>query len=268
MGKWYEKITDEQASWMREQHMFFVASAAASGYVSVSPKGHAKECFAILDDKKVAYLDMSGSGAETFAHSKVDGRITLLFVAFTGPPKILRLHGTCECILREDVPASLCSRFSDRLANHPGFRAVVSVSVARVSTSCGFSIPKYDFVSDRTTLYDFFQGKTPQEMNAYLIQKNSFSINRLASVGHRLHKKGNPRVVMRLTDGSGKPTPNAKDGFWFAYEASKVGLPALCRDTFRSWLWSLSDFVSWRDVRVFCFGAMVAVGLMRRKAFR
>ena len=103
MGRWFEHLLPEHIKWMREQHLFFVGTAAPTGLVNVSPKGHARETFAVLGPKTVAYLDLTGSGTETFAHSEVSPRITLLFLQLeSGAPKIMRLHGTCRCELASD----------------------------------------------------------------------------------------------------------------------------------------------------------------------
>ena len=93
MGKLYEIITPELSAWMTQQHMFFVASAplTGDGHVNTSPKG--LDCLRIVTPRQVAYLDVTGSGAETIAHVRENGRIVLMFCAFSGPPKIVRLHG-------------------------------------------------------------------------------------------------------------------------------------------------------------------------------
>lgn len=266
MGKFFERISEEQSAWMRQQHIFFVATAASRGRINVSPKGHAQQCFAVLGENKVAFLDMTGSGAETFAHSKIDGRITILFVAFTGPPKIMRLHGTCEGVLKEHASQDLKAHFCRELVAHKGFRAVVVVNVDRVSSSCGYSMPLYEYVSNRSTLYDLFEKKTPEQVSEYHIMKNSFSIDGFPGPGHCLHKPGNPRVAMRLTDGTGKLTPNAKDGWWFGYK-DRTSL-----EVARDWLChaSVLETLSWRDFRIFCLGAALAIAVMRRDtvAFR
>lgn len=261
MGKWYESIGDDLAEWMRLQHLFFVASAASRGHVNVSPKGHAQETFTVLSGNQVAYLDMSGSGNETFAHSKVDGRITVMFIALSGPPRIARLHGRCTCLLKEDVPPSLRERFSERFLRHKGFRAVVVVDVQRVSSSCGYAIPLFDFVGERSTLYDSFEKKTEEQVADYHVSKNSFSIDRFPGLGHRLYNPREPRIAMRLTDGSGKPTPEAQDGFWFGYKdptALEVLQEWLCRNSVGGG-WGLSL----RDVGMAAVGAAAALALVQ-----
>jgi len=260
MGKWFEKISEDQSAWMQQQHIFFVATAAASGRVNVSPKGHVQQCFAVLGENKVAYLDMTGSGAETFAHSKIDGRITVMFVAFAGPPKIMRLHGTCECVLKEHASFDLKAHFSDEFVAHKGFRAIMVIDVSRVSQSCGFSMPLYEYMSNRPTLYDLFENKTAEYVDDYHILKNSFSIDGFPGLGHRMHKPGNPRVAMRLTDGTGKLTPNAKGGWWFGYKDRTAA------EVVQGWLCLACVFqpLSWRDLRMISLGATLAMAVMHR----
>lgn len=266
MGKWLEELSEEHVLWIQEQHMFFVASAAARGRVNVSPKGHAREgTLAILGSKQLAYLDMTGSGNETFAHSQVDGRITIMFMAVSGPPKIMRFHGHSRCVLREHAPASLLAHFSEQFVQHKGFRAVVLVDVERISQSCGFSLPVYTFESQRTQLYETFEQKTPEEVEEYHIRKNTMSIDCLPGLGHRRFKPKNPTVALRLTDGSGKRTPGAKGGYYFGY---RDGTPV---EILWSWLrypapsfWGL--LLGPRDLVMLGLGASAAVLLLQRNA--
>uniref|UniRef100_A0A7S4T0Z7 Pyridoxamine 5'-phosphate oxidase N-terminal domain-containing protein n=1 Tax=Alexandrium monilatum TaxID=311494 RepID=A0A7S4T0Z7_9DINO len=263
MGRWFEAIGESHAEWMREQRLFFVATAAARGHVNVSPKGHAQETFAVLGANQVAYLDMTGSGNETFAHSKVDGRITVMFIALSGAPKIMRLHGRCRCLLKDDVPHELRAKFSERFVSHKGFRAVMVVDVSRVSSSCGYSIPLYDFVEDRSTLFDTFEKKSEEEVEDYLVLKNSFSIDCLPAAGHRKYSSRRPSVAMRLTDGTGKLTPGAKDGFWFGVK-DHTFLEAV-----QAWLCQgvgVGELLSLRDLAMIGLGAAAAFTVMRRRA--
>src|SRR5215213_3313912 len=144
MADTFARIEDHLAEWIARQPMFFVASAplAGDGRVNVSPKGPIGT-FAVLDPDRVAYLDFYGSGAETVAHLRENGRITVMFCAFEGPPRILRLQGTGEAVFTGDP------RF-DELLEAGGFdpytipearRAIVVVDVDRVTTSCGYTVP-------------------------------------------------------------------------------------------------------------------------------
>ena len=152
MGKVYERIDDHQREWIARQAMFFVGSAplAGDGHVNVSPKGPIGS-LAVLDDHTVAYLDVVGSGAETIAHIRENGRVVVMLCAFQGPPRILRLHGTGEVVLASD------ERFG-ALLEQGGYvpsevpeshRAIVVVHVTRVADSCGYGVPLMEYVGER-----------------------------------------------------------------------------------------------------------------------
>ena len=152
MGKVYEGISEHQREWIARQAMFFVGSAplAADGHVNVSPKGPISS-LAVLDDHTVAYLDIVGSGAETIAHIRENGRVVVMLCAFQGPPRILRLHGTGEVVPATD------GRFAE-LFEQAGFepfqvpeshRSIVVVAVNRVADSCGYGVPLMDYVGER-----------------------------------------------------------------------------------------------------------------------
>src|SRR5262245_27413358 len=139
MGKVHERIDDRLRGFIAAQKMFFVATASSgdSGHVNLSPKGMAGT-FAVLGPHSVAFLDWYGSGAETIAHLRENGRITIMFCAFEGPPKILRLHGRGTAVPAGD-PA--CPPLLDAFPQAPdlhALRSVIRVEVERVSDSCGF----------------------------------------------------------------------------------------------------------------------------------
>jgi hypothetical protein len=152
MGKVYEGITEHQRDWIARQAMFFVGSAplAGDGHVNVSPKGPIGS-LRVLDDHTVAYLDVVGSGAETIAHIRENGRVIVMLCAFDGPPRILRLHGRGEI-----VPAS-DERFAavfeqggfDAVEVPESHRAIIVVHVTRVSDSCGYGVPLMEYVGER-----------------------------------------------------------------------------------------------------------------------
>jgi predicted pyridoxine 5'-phosphate oxidase superfamily flavin-nucleotide-binding protein len=148
MARVYERIDEHHRDWIARQSMFFVASAPLSGdgHVNVSPKGPIGS-LRVLDDHTVAYLDISGSGTETIAHVRENGRIVVMLCAFEGPPRILRFHGTGEVVFPDDP------RF-DELMDRCAFedlsipearRAVIVVDVSRVSDSCGYGVPLMSF---------------------------------------------------------------------------------------------------------------------------
>jgi hypothetical protein len=179
ISKLRDGIDDELARWLGRQHVFFVATAplAGDGHINCSPKGG--DCFRVLGPSEVAYVDYTGSGAETVAHVRENGRIVIMFCAFTGKPEIVRLYGRGEAILPGD------SRF-DTLAPHfpgnPGARAIVRVEVSRVSTSCGYSVPRMDFRENRDTLDRWAQSKGPNGLIEYRAQKNTASIDGLPAI--------------------------------------------------------------------------------------
>lgn len=176
MSKLHEHIEPELAEWIRSQRLFFVGTAplSAEGHVNVSPKGG--EAFRVLGPLEVVYQDYTGSGAETAAHLRENGRIVILFCAFEGPPKIVRLHGTGS-VITPDHP-----RFAELAAlfpANPGTRAYIRVEVNRVSDSCGFSVPFYDFKEPRETLDRWAASQGPEKMDAYRATKNQRSIDGL-----------------------------------------------------------------------------------------
>lgn len=161
MSKIYDGIDEKLRTWIGKQPLFFVGTAPRSdeGHVNVSPKGMAGT-FAVLGPHRVGYLDYFGSGAETVAHLHENGRIVIMFCAFTGPPKIVRLHGRGRVVLPEHA------EFAELRAHFPkertyGQRSIIVVDVTRVADSCGYSVPRLDFVEDRTIL-DLHQAKKPQ----------------------------------------------------------------------------------------------------------
>ncbi|NUO33617.1 MAG: pyridoxamine 5'-phosphate oxidase family protein, partial [Dermatophilaceae bacterium] len=145
--KVHERIDGRLREFIEAQHVFFVATAplAADGHVNVSPKGMGGT-FAVVDEHTVAYLDLTGSGAETIAHLRENGRVTLMFCAFEGPPNIVRLHGRGRHIGAGDREFV---SYRGLFAEHPGVRAVVVVDVERVSDSCGYAVPLLSHDGDR-----------------------------------------------------------------------------------------------------------------------
>src|SRR5215210_6545073 len=152
MAKVFERIEPRQCDWIARQAMFFVGTAplASDGHVNVSPKGPIGS-LRVLDDHTVAYLDVVGSGAETIAHIRENGRVIVMLCAFDGPPRILRLHGRGEVVLASDP------RFEELLAAGDyeqsgvpeSHRAIVIVHVERIADSCGYGVPLMDYVGER-----------------------------------------------------------------------------------------------------------------------
>ncbi len=176
MGHVYDGLNDRLAAFIDDQHVFFVATAplAADGLLNLSPKG--LDTFAVLDPHRVAYLDLTGSGVETIAHLRQNGRIVIMFCAFEGKPRILRLHGRGRAVVAGDP------RF-DELARcfppRPGVRAVIEVDVTRIADSCGFAVPRLDYRDERSELDRWAATKGPEGLEAYRAAKNAASLDGL-----------------------------------------------------------------------------------------
>jgi len=178
MSPSHDAITEELAAFIAAQPLFFVATAplAAEGHINLSPKG--LDCLRVLSPNRVAYLDLTGSGNETSAHLAENGRITFMFCAFEGPPRILRLYGRGSTVLPGDAPwQTLRARFPD----HPGARQIMVADIERVQTSCGFAVPLMDYVSQRDTLLKWAEKKGPDGLADYRLQHNTASLDGLAA---------------------------------------------------------------------------------------
>lgn len=179
MGTSYDEITDAMRTFIERQHLFFVATAPAEGgRVNLSPKGY--DSFRVLGPSRVAYLDYTGSGAETIAHVRQNGRITFMFCAFEGKPNIVRLYGTADVILADDP------RFATLRGHFPTeqtVRSVISVEVQSTSSSCGFSVPFMDYVGERNRLSEWTASRSDDELAAYWAAKNASSIDGIAALG-------------------------------------------------------------------------------------
>ena len=179
MAQAFESITEAMTSFVERQHMFFVATAPRSddGRVNLSPKG--LDAFRILGPNRVAYLDLTGSGAETIAHLRENGRITFMFCAFEGKPDIIRFYGTGSVHRPGDAEfQQLAPLFGERR----GVRSVITADIDRTSSSCGFAVPLMDFVEQRDTLTKFWKNKSDEGLAAYWAEKNASSIDGLPAV--------------------------------------------------------------------------------------
>jgi len=180
VGKIYERIEPDLAQWLTAQPLFVVSTAPldAEGLVNVSPKGLAGT-FTVLDGSTVAYLDLTGSGVETIAHLRQNGRIVLMFMALEGRPNIVRLHGKGEVVLPGDP------RFDEmlpRFSQHPGVRSIIVVAVHRVADTCGYAVPKLAFVGDREVLDLSNAKKGSAGVLRYQTEKNSTSLDGLPAL--------------------------------------------------------------------------------------
>ena len=176
MGKLFDGIDTRLQEFIDRQHMFFVATAprADDGLVNLSPKG--LDTLRILGPRTVAYLDLTGSGIETVAHLKENGRIVMMFCAFEGPPKIVRLQGRGE-VIEPGHPEfeDLVGRFPE----HVGTRSVIRIDCQRISDSCGFGVPLMSFEGNRSQLPDYSARKGPDGIEEYKRTKNATSLDGL-----------------------------------------------------------------------------------------
>jgi hypothetical protein len=180
-------ITESDKIWLLEKRIFFTASAPLhkDHHVNVSPKS-GKE-LRIINNNTVCYLDYSGSGSETAAHIYENKRLTLLFCAFDGPPKIIRMFGKGEIILPYEIQNNdkykHISKLYDENDYNAGFRSIVLLNVDRISSSCGFTVPEFNFIKNRSILEEKYKTIGIEGMKDYRGFKNSFSIDGLKSIG-------------------------------------------------------------------------------------
>lgn len=176
MAKFFESIKEHHQAFIENQKMFFVSSAplSAEGHVNLSPKGI--DSFKILSPNKVAYMDIIGSGNETSAHLLENGRITIMFCAFEGPPNILRLYGKGYTVLPGDGDwPALAAQFKLQLAT----RQIIVADVYTVQTSCGFSVPLYEYLGERDHAQKWAENKGAEGLETYKTEKNLVSLDGL-----------------------------------------------------------------------------------------
>jgi len=179
MGKTRSMIDDVARKFIEAQHVFFVASAPldAGGHVNLSPKG--LDTFRILGPTTVAYVDFNGSGVETIAHLKENGRIVLMFCAFQGPPNILRLYGHGRVVEPHEAEfAALAERFPD----HENARSIIVVELTRVTDSCGYGVPLFKYEGEREQLHAWARHRGSEGLKAYRQEKNRQSVDGLPGV--------------------------------------------------------------------------------------
>jgi len=172
MGMKYSEITDELKAFIEAQKLFFVGTAAAEGRINVSPKG--MDSLRVLDHNRVAWLNLTGSGNETAAHVRELNRMTLMFCAFEGKPRILRLYGSARAIHRHDTDWDACCSLFNPL---PGARQIFDMKVDLVQTSCGMGVPLFDYAGDRQQLTDWATRKGDAGLKKYWAEKNRTSLD-------------------------------------------------------------------------------------------
>jgi hypothetical protein len=177
MGKVHDGIDDRLRAFIEAQQMFFVATAPGDGHINLSPKG--LDSLRVTGPRTLAYFDQVGSGAETIAHLRENGRIVLMWCAFEGPPKILRVHGRGDVVEPHDAAyAALVGLFPPL----PAARAIIHVHVERISDSCGFGVPRYTFAGQRTQLADWAARKGSDGLTAYQRAHSAASIDGLPAL--------------------------------------------------------------------------------------
>ncbi|GEQ99598.1 pyridoxamine 5'-phosphate oxidase [Iodidimonas gelatinilytica] len=172
MADFYEALTDELIRFIDAQAVFFTASACAQGRINLSPKG--MDCFRVLGPTRCAYMDLTGSGNETAAHLKQDGRLTIMFTSFARAPLILRLYGQGS-VIRPHHPewTDLAPHFPDE----PGRRQIIVIDIDSIQTSCGYGVPEMTFQRERPTLRKWAEKKGPDGITSYQKEKNQRSID-------------------------------------------------------------------------------------------
>ena len=174
MAAFYEQLNDKLTAFIRRQPVYFVATATDIGRINLSPKGN--DTLRVLNDRTVAYLDLTGSGAETSAHVLADGRLTMMMCSFDKDPLILRLYGRGEVVRPGDPPwADLVLNFTQL----PGQRQIIVLHIESVQTSCGFAVPKMELIEPRATLVQWAEKKGPAGLIDYQAKKNARSIDGL-----------------------------------------------------------------------------------------
>lgn len=181
MAKTFDGIDDRLAAWIAAQPVFFVATAplATDGHVNVSPKGLAGT-FVVTGPRSVAWLDLTGSGIETVSHLRENGRIVMMFCAFSGPPRVVRLHGSGSVLLPGEPGFDVLAQ---RFPPLPGVRSIITVDLDRVSDSCGFGVPLMSLDGERADLSKWAQRKGPEGIAEYHATRNAASIDGLPALG-------------------------------------------------------------------------------------
>ncbi|KAL2196690.1 hypothetical protein P885DRAFT_60707 [Corynascus similis CBS 632.67] len=252
MGQFFETIPEYLMKWILEQKMFWVATAplAASGHVNVSPKGG--PYFGLLDDKTFWYMDLSGSGTETIAHlyEPGNGRITVMFNSFEGPPRIVRLFGHGTVLERPGLETRPGpdeqggnQAFDDFVKKHdveviPSSRSIIIVKLHQVASSCGYSVPFYEFKSFRTTLNEVFakkeerfeRGTSKESRERYWAYKNSYSVDGLPGmrIGYQIHRREQIAPIEKMVGPSAPQAYHNDKGFSASHLVLVAVLSAIC----------------------------------------
>ncbi len=176
MGKLHDSIQPAHKEFIEQQHIFFVATAplSAGGRVNLSPKG--LDCFRVLSDHKVGYMDLISSGNETSAHTKENGRITIMFCSFEGSPNILRLYGKGHAVLPGTAE---WEELAPHFTIYPSTRQLIVADISLVQTSCGFGVPLYTYNGERDIHFEWAEKKGADGLHEYIQQNNLKSLDGL-----------------------------------------------------------------------------------------
>lgn len=179
MGRTFEGIDEDLGRWIGRQRMFFVATAptGAGGHVNLSPKG--RDTLRILDGRTLVYLDLTGSGIETIAHVRQNGRITIMFCAFDGPPRIVRVHGRGEVV---EPGSAGWGEWRPLFPTFSADRALIVVRALRISDSCGYGVPLMEYRGERTQMDAWAAHKGPESLAAYR-REHDVSLDGLPGLG-------------------------------------------------------------------------------------
>ena len=183
MGQRGNELSEQHIRFIAEQKIFFVGTATADSRVNVSPKG--MDSLRVLGNRRVAWLNLTGSGNETAAHVRIDPRMTLMFCAFAGPPLILRLYGTARVLHTGDAEWNAMLALFEPL---PGARQIFDMTLDLVQSSCGMAVPLYDFAGEREQLNEWARKKGEAGVRRYWADRNRFSIDGIPT--HIVDKTG------------------------------------------------------------------------------
>ncbi len=172
MAEQFSALEPEHIAFIEQQHIYFTATAGAEGYINLSPKG--MDSLRVLDSNSVAWLNLTGSGNESAAHVRENGRMTIMFCSFEKKPLILRLYGSATvCHPRDGNWPELSALFPE----HPGARQIFTLNVEMAQTSCGYAVPHFDFKKDRTMLSNWATARGDEGLRAYWEEKNTRSLD-------------------------------------------------------------------------------------------
>lgn len=180
MGKTFDAITPEVREFIDAQKMFFVATAptSESGLINLSPKG-LDGTLRVLDEHRLAYFDLTGSGVETIAHLKQNGRIVLMFCAFQGKPNILRIHGRGEVFEKGSVKYQALEGLFPKLAPLASARSIIHITAERIANACGYGVPKYTHEGTRDTMMKWAENRGVDGIREYQQKNNLLSLDGL-----------------------------------------------------------------------------------------